>query len=222
MRCTSCQDYDICQDCISTQNGPIQIEHEGCPKEPDMFYFDPESKSQEWIDEQIGIAKAYISQQETEEEEQQRAEEQAALSHAQDQKLAEQCQREWQKAEEDERRAEEQAAQRRAQEQKLAQQQQREQQHLRNDRAPSPMPARPASSYLAPPAQQPARRRKSSSSLGAALLNFGTAIVKAEMTPMNPGNGGGGGYVDYSGSGTMDMSSFWAPIQSAAGDPMWQ
>ena len=49
---------------------------------------------------------------------------------------------------------------------------------------------------------------------------MGAAVVNAEMRQVSLGNGGGGGYVDNSGSGAMDMSSFWAPIQSAASDPI--
>ena len=185
MQCISCQDYDICQDCISKTS--ITVEHQGCPELPEMIYFDPEPRGEEWIDEQVGLADAYIARQEAEEE-QRRAEEQA------------------------ERRAQRPSGTRLLSAPRA--------QPLYNNRVPSPSPARPAPSFLAPPAQTPVQKRKSSSSLGTALLKFGAAVVNAEMRQVSLGNGGGGGYVDNSGSGAMDMSSFWAPIQSAASDPI--
>jgi hypothetical protein len=203
MQCISCQDYDICQDCISKTS--ITVEHQGCPELPEMIYFDPEPRGEEWIDEQVGLADAYIAQQEAEEE-RRRAEEQAER-RAQEKKQAEQRQREQRNA----------AAQRPSGTRLLSAPRA---QPLYNNRVPSPSPARPAPSFLAPPAQTPVQKRKSSSSLGTALLKFGAAVVNAEMRQVSLGNGGGGGYVDNSGSGAMDMSSFWAPIQSAASDPI--
>jgi hypothetical protein len=93
--------------------------------------------------------------------------------------------------------------------------------------------------------EKPAQRPKSSFSLGTALLKFGTtvgtAVLKAEVQQARSGGGGnanngggggyinngggsyvnngGGGYVDNSGSGAVN-NSYWAPVQSAASDPI--
>jgi hypothetical protein len=92
-------------------------------------------------------------------------------------------------------------------------------------RAPSPSPV--IRNSLAPPQQ--AARRRSSSQLGMSFLKGAlqvtTAVLKAENAMNNAGGGGGGGgnmtFVDVnSGGGGMDMSSFWAPINSAASDPI--
>lgn len=98
-------------------------------------------------------------------------------------------------------------------------------------RAPSPSPRR----SLAPPKPQQAQRRKSSSGLNSFLkgaLQVTSAVLQAENRALRAQNGGGFGgsggggfngnttFVDTSGGGGFDMSSFWAPINSAAGDPI--
>jgi hypothetical protein len=191
MQCKSCQNYDICQDCVSNHFATIKVEHPGCPKPPEMIFFDPESKGEEWIDEQVGLADAYIAQKKAEDEERQRAEEQAERC-VQEKKHCDALQRQQELKKAAAHRPSASPAP--------------PQQPLHKIHRPSPSPARPA-------AKRPVPRRKGSSSLGTALLNFGTAVVKAEMQQVSLASGGGGG---YAANGAMDMSSFWAPIQSAA------
>ncbi|KAL9091436.1 MAG: hypothetical protein Q9165_004822 [Trypethelium subeluteriae] len=79
------------------------------------------------------------------------------------------------------------------------------------------------------PTSLPANRKRQSGGLGKMLfksaLNIGTAILKAEATVNNAGGyGGGGGGANFmpfdTSSNNFDMSSFWAPINSAAQDPI--
>ena len=80
------------------------------------------------------------------------------------------------------------------------------------------------------PVSTPVRHKRQSSGLGKMLfksaLSIGTSILKAEVRANNAGGfgGGGGGGADFmnfdTSSSNFDMSSFWAPINSAAQDPI--
>ncbi|KIW05691.1 uncharacterized protein PV09_03553 [Verruconis gallopava] len=205
LRCVSCDDFDICQDCMNKDGMRItDLQHAQCGFPPDMIYIDPEAKGTEWVDRQITQARAYKE----------------ALEAAEQRREAE-----------ERRKAEERARQQRAQKQPVSNTSRflSAPQPRPVARAPSPQPQRqrPVSTLAPPPAPQTAQRRKSSS--GLAFLNSALKLTNAVLRAENAANGGwngggsvggggGGGFIDT--SGTMDMSSFWDPINSAASDPI--
>ena len=168
-----------------------------------------------WGDAQVAKAKLYIEEARKEEE----AEAEAARQEAEATAAA--------------------AAQKRAEEEKKCREQaeaeKRRQAASRlvtpsvpaRNRAPSPMPQ---VVRLAPPAAPQHVRRKSSGSSGMAFLKGAlkvtNAVLRVENGMMNANQGGGGGGGTFfagnsnGGGGSMDMSSFWAPINSAASDPI--
>jgi len=94
-------------------------------------------------------------------------------------------------------------------------------------RAPSPSP-RPRVS-LAPPQTRQTQRRKSSSGLGSLFkgaLQVTNALLNAENQALAAQAGSNVSYnttfvdVNSGGGGSIDMSSFWAPINDAANAPI--
>lgn len=93
-------------------------------------------------------------------------------------------------------------------------------------------PTKAAGSTLQVPQHRQPHRKRSHSGLGAALMKGAIGVMagvaKAELRQMaNSSGGGGGGYVNNggfvdpnSGGGSIDMSSFWAPINDAASSPI--
>ena len=211
MQCNQCKDFDICQSCI--EKNDISTTHAGCPESSEWTWYDHEDKSEAWVGEQIGIAKAHKAEQEAKAEREQQAVEAERKR----------------KADEAARAAAAPAPQRNRIISTQRTQLKVTPTPVSKFRAPSPAPPRTSSSHLAPPPQKTAQRRKSSSGLGSALLGLGKALLTAEVSAMSAANnsgsgGGGGGTVNFStnagDSGAMNMNSFWQPINDAASAPI--
>lgn len=195
-------DYDICQECINKE-GEKSVGH-ACGDYPDYTYYDPVDMGEEWSDNQAATAKKFVAEavEEARLEEEAEAKRQAEAT----------------------RQAE---ANRQAAARRQAEAERQRQEHARAAKR-KVVPAPPSTSRLAPPAARPAARRHSSSGMSflKGALQITSAVLKAEnrvlanQNNFSGGGGGGGGFVDSSGNGGMDMSSFWAPINSAAGDPI--
>ncbi|OCK75791.1 hypothetical protein K432DRAFT_446464 [Lepidopterella palustris CBS 459.81] len=66
LSCSACEEYDICQSCVSTLN--IHLAHDCCTVYPEWTYNDPEPQSEEWFERQRNLAAAAIQKREQDED----------------------------------------------------------------------------------------------------------------------------------------------------------
>ncbi|KAI1322562.1 hypothetical protein F5Y16DRAFT_386240 [Xylariaceae sp. FL0255] len=190
LRCRKCMDYDICQGCMSKEGTTVA---HACGEFPEQMLLSPDEMEESWYNAQLAKAQQFVEEQE------ERMRQEAAVAEATSRKAAADA--------EARRKAEASTAQRQAAAARAAPRH-------------APMQHRPA-----PARQQAARPKSSGMAFLKGALQITNAVLKAENRMINTANGGGGGGItfnDTSGSsgGGMDMSSFWAPINSAAQDPI--
>ncbi|KAK4949886.1 hypothetical protein LTR10_011728 [Elasticomyces elasticus] len=242
LRCPQCENYDICLSCLL--NPEVSLKHKGCPENVSWNLWNPLGIDDDWVQNQKAHIEAFNAEVEAEAE---RQREQQAVEAAAAAAAAESARREKerQQAAAAKRKPLPNTSVPKITTTKSAPIVQGTNAPRKSTtsntqflaarkpnlttRAPSPSPR----SGLAPPKPQQAQRRKSSAGLNSFLkgaLQVTNAVLQAENRALRAQNGGGFGggasfnnnntFVDTSGGGGFDMSSFWAPINSAAGDPI--